>query len=423
MLPITDIQQYGGKAAILRYMNEKLPTMPIPRFVVKQASQGIDSVLAEFKSMKKPVTVRSSSPYEYADFEGIFDSVQEVYHEGNLRAAIQHVEQSAMSERARRYATIHGFTIDERIHTIIQEQSPSPLQGAMMRHPNNPDLIYITCFRGKGRYQQDYRGLVYNDRTGRKEKAAIAIDEKLELRDVKLLVENYKEIESLTEIGEEVLYVEFGLEPLAIYQARPFRKIQTAEFSLPNINSKNSLHTDLAFGITPPDGIVFPVLRSVGNVEISTAIDSACKKMLGEPARVHSYIKYGENEMDWVMDMINLWRMDIESSRTREFFARMMHGHHTQFEAENKEPYCLLTSSAKREDYDVDLTVPQMKALVIGQAQSFLTHGLMRLIKQAEVTFAFDSALVASDLYLKTKTKEDKIRIISNGKEAIAMRE
>ena len=89
MLPATDILNYGGKAAILNYITTKIPDMPVPRYVVKPAEQSVDSVLREFQSMKKPVTVRSSSPHEYADFEGIFESVQNVNNESDLIAAIK----------------------------------------------------------------------------------------------------------------------------------------------------------------------------------------------------------------------------------------------------------------------------------------------------------------------------------------------
>lgn len=75
MLSQDQKQRYGGKAAILMCVQKQLPQMPILPFVVLEHGQNIDSVVGDFNAMRKPVIVRSSSPYEYSDFEGIFDSV------------------------------------------------------------------------------------------------------------------------------------------------------------------------------------------------------------------------------------------------------------------------------------------------------------------------------------------------------------
>ena len=423
MLPHQDILKYGGKAAILLYLARKLPDLPIPPFEVKEAGQDIDTFISRFRSMRKPVIVRSSSPYEYGDFEGIFESVRDVHDQASLEQAIKTVEGSATSERAREYARQNGFAIDSMMHVVIQEQSSSEYSGAMMRHPNNPDLLFINCYLGRGRFEQKYYNFVFNTRTREKADNGVVIN-KLPLEDASFLADQYQRVESLTELTDgEVLYVEFGLHPFALYQARPFKKIETADFEIHDSDKKSSLWTDLAFGITPPEGIVYPVLRSVGANEMEIAIDSACQLLLGsKPSSIH--IEYGDEEMiEWGTNMMNLKGMNPLELTTRNHFAQMMKYHHATFDTGLGEPYCFLTSSAKREDYDVDLTIPSMKALVLGQAQTFLTHGLMRLIKKADLTFAFGPALIASDLYKKTKTGEDKIRIISNGKEALAMRE
>ena len=103
MLPQQDIQRYGGKAAILMYVQKELPGLPIPPFVVLEHGQSIDSVLRDFGAMRKPVIVRSSSPHEYGDFEGIFDSVPSVVNRTSLENAVRRVRESAMSGRAIEY--------------------------------------------------------------------------------------------------------------------------------------------------------------------------------------------------------------------------------------------------------------------------------------------------------------------------------
>lgn len=74
-----------------------------------------------------------------------------------------------------------------------------------------------------------------------------------------------------------------------------------------------------------------------------------------------------------------------------------------------------------REKYDLDLSVPHMKAMITGGMQGFLTHDVMRLLKTADVTMGVNS-LLSKDFY-RNMPSGTEIRIISNGKRAIAMRE
>ncbi|MBI2549007.1 hypothetical protein HYW21_06670 [Candidatus Woesearchaeota archaeon] len=144
MLPQADIQTDGGKAAILDYVKHHIAAHHIPLYVVLEHGEPVSSVKGFFDAIRKPVIARSSSPHEYEDFEGIFHSEHSITTYNGLEAAVAKVRQSTTSKRAKAYAAQHGFTIDERMHVIIQEQSPSSFQGAMMRHPNHPDLLYIT---------------------------------------------------------------------------------------------------------------------------------------------------------------------------------------------------------------------------------------------------------------------------------------
>ena len=90
MLPTKEIQKYGGKAAILNHIRDNT-NLPIPTYVILEAGQSLDSVLPIFQSMQKPVIVRSSSPHEYANFEGIFESVRDVHDQNSLEGAIRKV--------------------------------------------------------------------------------------------------------------------------------------------------------------------------------------------------------------------------------------------------------------------------------------------------------------------------------------------
>ncbi len=426
MLPDTQIQQYGGKAAILMYVKEKLPHMPIPQFVVKEHSHSIGTVMDDFRSMKTPVIVRSSSPYEYEDFEGIFDSVRDVEGKGSLERAIEEVERSSISERAILYAQQNGFNIDERIHTMVQEQSDSNYSGAMMRHPNNPDLIFIAYFSGRGKYSKKYSTFLFNEKTRTSQENGVFYSHSDAKKFSEFLVEKYHEIESIEEISDgKVLYVEFGLEPFVLYQIRPFKEIKTADFEMPQFKDKGQsiFKTDLSFGITPPEGVVYPVLRNVGFSE-AKLICHDMEGLLG--INKPSILEFGHHDGVLRHNLINggPYSGMVGKQEFYEFLNEILKGQNETLNELLGQSYCYMTSSANREDYDVDLSVPNMKSLMIGGMEFFLVHGLIRLVKKADVTVAESYlGLLNNELFKTTKSVEDKVRIFSNGKEAVVIKE
>lgn len=417
MLPNQDIQRYGGKAAILNHIRDNTQ-LPIPRYLVKEAGASLSSVLSSFESMKKPVIVRSSSSYEYANFEGIFESVKDVTDQHSLEQAIERVEESAMSERAQTYAKQNGYSIDEKIHVIVQEQSPSPTYGAMMRHPNNPNLIFISVAGGAGIGIQLYHSFLWDERTKSRAENNIFKTSLFETKDAEFLVEQYKQIEVLKEIAEDyALFVEFGMDPFFVYQVRPFKKIQVADFKLPDEDGEMVLKSDLVFGVTPPDGVVLPVLRSFGRNHAYTLGMAALNP--GMHRGLIDSFNFGLDEMDLPLTLSNICGTEDTEEDKRfnagEFFKswnlymdRSMMG----------QPYCFMSSSAEREYYDVDLSVPNMQALLLGEPRQFLVHNLMRLIKKAEVAICFDHLFIER-FFKETTSYERPIRIISNGREGL----
>ena len=367
--------------------------------------------------MKKPVIVRSSSPYEYGDFEGIFDSIRDVYDESDLIRAITSVEASAKSERARLYAQQNGFNIDDKIHAIVQEQSPSIYAGAMMRHPNNPNLIFITWFSGRGKYQQEYSGFLYDETS-----TSNPVPNRgffwagIEEQDALFLVNQYKKLEALTDIAEGFsLFVEFGYPPFALYQARPFKKIETADFELPNSSSEDVFQSDFVFGITKPDGIVLPAVRSFGVTEA----EMVYRGLTGyAPIRGLEFDGVDEDLKTIMMLSDSILPNSDISTRLSKIVGHWL----GSLDFRIADDYCLMMSSAGREEYDVDLTASYMKTLVLGDTGNFMVHGLMRLIKKAEVTVG-SKTLWRQPIFLGVASLEDKVRIISNGREGIVFKE
>jgi hypothetical protein len=424
MLSNEDIQRYGGKATILNYVKEKLPHLEIPQYIVKQKKDNLSSILTDFNSMKKPVIVRSSSPFEYGDFEGIFESIKDVETKIDLERAILKVEQSAISERAKIYAKQNDFKINGEIHSIIQEQQTPSYLGGIMRHPNNPNLIYINFRTDKGEYRNTYGNFIFDDSSKEfiQEGGRLVQTEKREIRN---LVEIYKEIESLKEIAEgQSLFVEYGLNPFSIFQVRPFKKIETADFKLPfsKLDKKkdNEFYLQrLCFGITPPEGIVLPVLKSVGLNEVITILPMSfpiCE----------DFFKMGSPEAILPFELANIYFAHkfgaMSDKELKENSGKIIENYNLESDKNLKEPYCFITSSIKNDTFDTDLSVPNLKALILGRSENFLTHNSLRLIKKAEVSILGES-LITHPFFKNISSLENKVRIISNGREAVAIRE
>jgi hypothetical protein len=411
MLPTQDIQQYGGKGAILNHIRDNAPDIPIPDYVIKKQGQWLWSIRKELNILQRPLIVRSSSPYEYSDFEGIFDSITDVESKLDLREAIKRVEESATTKRAKKYAEQRSFDIGNKIHTIIQEQMGCKFKGAMIRHPNNPDLIFMNCYNGKSNNRDHYHYL-FNTKTRREEENDIFLSLGISDDTACFLADAYERIEELKEIAEEeTLYVEFGLNPFFVFQARPSGKIETADFEVPEADD-SMLSTDLVFGITPQEGIVYPVLRSISYFESVKEARALYKKYFDGSSE--SVLHLGQLDQiltEGLLDWADHRSINIPTviQNHNEYVDSQLGGH------------CLMMTYTGREKYDLDLSVPHMKAMITGGMQGFLTHDVMRLLKTADVTMGVNS-LLSKDFY-RNMPSGTEIRIISNGKRAIAMRE
>jgi len=296
-----DVQRYGGKGAILNRISERCPSL-VPPYEYKHYEDGMDAALQAFERLKKPVVVRSSSPHEYGDFEGIFASVRNVYDRGTLERAVRTVEESAQSELAQEYARQNGFKIDEKMQVIIHEQSPSEWIGAMIRHPNNPYMFIAQCFDDVDMPALAGSNIGRNYKLREARKKELCAEDEYEIsHDIpdeltRRLIQSYEQIEGCGIAPGYSLFVEFAYEPFAILQARPFKRIETADFEVPRRDSskyktlfkvfdkktqnderrgghtiqecRNVIRSDTCFGITPPDGVVLPVLKSFGTMDL-----------------------------------------------------------------------------------------------------------------------------------------------------------
>ncbi len=439
MLPAEQIQAYGGKAAILNHVKEALPGVAMPGYFVISADESARNHEERAAELGDLLAVRSSSPHEYADFEGIFESEEKV-KPADLEKAVRHVRASATSERARKYAEQHGFTIDDKMHVIVQAQSPSKYKGAMMRHPNDPDKIYMCWWdTTKARLCTNY---LYDETTGKYADSDVFISKGRKSAEARELVEVYKQIEQGTDIAPGyALVVEVGLEPTMVYQVRPFKKIETADFEVPELQGTrgvDGIATDFAMGITPPEGIVLPVLRSFGHMEVNLLAEKGHQLLMPPP---EWNFTWGFNEHFLQSGLMNIGGLMAfgasELGNPMDRVRERLQGHHEENDREIGEPYCFMPTSMDHESYDAidmetfkmirrfydhDLNVPNMEALITTGFGSFVVHDMMRILKKAKVTVGARK-LWQTKFFGGLKTGESKVRIISNGKKAIALRE
>ena len=207
----------------------------------------------------------------------------------------------------------------------------------------------------------------------------------------------------------------------------PFRasedvtKIETADFELPDYNHDEVLWSNFVFGITPPEGIVLPVIRSFGVGNSVHVVKALAQRFSGSGNRS---IQFNGRDKILEMELTNyaMCAGIMGDDKLEEMVAKRMEAWHMESEEHLQgNPYCLMISDAQRDTYDTDLSVPNMKGLVIGQVESFLVHNLMRLFKQADVTVGVP-VLLFDNFYQNTESFSDKIKIISNGKEGIVLK-
>jgi hypothetical protein len=422
MLPERDIKIYGGKGAILNHVRDNLPDMSIPPYVIKQYGQPLDSVLPQFAKMKKPVIFRSSSPHEYGDFEGIFDSLKGVETVDELERAVRFVENSAMSPLAVEYARQNGFVIDEEMHVIIQEESPSKCAGTMMRHPNNPDVIFMHTTSGNP-FSRNHSRFALNERTRRDAKITGTYSKGITKDDALRLAEPYRAIEGLTEIANDYsLFVEFGYPGFVFYQARPFKRKCTADFPISQSISPLKLYTDFVFGVTPPEGVVMPVTKSTSLVHLNGLVNDFNERYKNAEHYGNGLADFNVEEMDAFECLVMNASIKGLHCLSRDGFERIATDRLIAWHDEIEEfmegrKYCLLTDAAHREGYDVDLTLPNMRGLAIYETTNFMAHNLLRLFKRADLVVG-NVPILSGTFFDSARCFSDSVRITSNGREA-----
>lgn len=219
---------------------------------------------AAFNSLSKPLIVRSSHPNDWEGYIDVLPTIRGVTSVEELVYAIDLIKAVAASEELAIHAEDWGQLHSPEVHILLQEQARSSLIGSMVRHPHTQGIIYINHINIEERLRDRYtdwqlavsnEGIIHDySQSGMKQALTHA-------------VRVYEEVENYGILDEEYVYqMEMGLDPIQVFQLRPFKKREnTAHFSLPKIQEDcPHIYSSLVFGITPEEGIPIDFISSFG---------------------------------------------------------------------------------------------------------------------------------------------------------------
>ncbi len=272
------------------YVATELPLIPQARSVVKMPNESIDDVLqrADAKAITWPRLFRSSAEVELYGYEGDFPTVviedfeterakitnpgycgvyskRDIF-DAHVRETIENIENSP--QRLKEEEPGHE-QLPDKIPVIIAEKSQSKIGGTYIKHPNQKDLYLICCTLTDQDYSlnDDYRrsNYAYSSKKGITSlqdpqidliKRSDCFEEEKFRRELTQVISWHDKISGLPLMDKEWSYqIEFGLDPVCLYQVRPFKRIEKAEFQIKHKSDSLERLQPIVIGITPKKGI------------------------------------------------------------------------------------------------------------------------------------------------------------------------
>ncbi|MDA3836339.1 MAG: hypothetical protein PF542_01840 [Nanoarchaeota archaeon] len=299
------VNKYGAKAGINMYIKSELPKIPQAKNIVKTPRESIDDALerAEREGVGWPRLFRSSAKAELWGYEGKFStkevesfeefekkmqgrvmyggvSNRDAYNR-DLRELIGSIESSS-SDLKEDNPKLHG-SLPDKIPVIFAEKSDSSIVGTYIKHPNKDDFYHITITNSSSLVPQ-FRNIIDPERSmyisnkGKVNRLTVPqifgsekyhspnnLDFNLK-KELEKVVSWHDKFVSLPELDENWAWqVEFGLDPIMLYQFRPFKIKEKADFIIdsPNVDKPNIY----MIGITPKEGINVQVEKDIFNNE------------------------------------------------------------------------------------------------------------------------------------------------------------
>lgn len=281
------VHRYGAKAGVLMYVARELPAIPQAAMVVNYIGEPVDNFLerADAVPILWPRLFRSSAVSELQGDEGRFHTElvdgfdeghervawndknfsiyrNEEYFERGIREVVRKVASSAQNyDEDGRDSQNPG---PDEINVIIAEKSPSRYVGTLIKHPNQDNLQLMTISDTEFARRDDplrflfrstfsYRNEVGVRSLGNFSQRQIQLTPSL-VKDLKEIATWHDRIAALTEMDAKWAYqIEFGAEPVCLYQVRPFKPVEYADFRLGKSNV--SKHGTIVIGITSREGV------------------------------------------------------------------------------------------------------------------------------------------------------------------------
>ena len=291
------VHKYGAKAGILKHVKKHLPAIPQVDSIVKLPEESVDAALerADKERILWPRMFRSSSVFELmVGSEGVFPSKWlDGFKEG--KAKIQNPTYRGPYSSPETFEHFVRYTIQDIafapknlkehepgehddlpdvIPVIIAEKSPSSITGTFVKHPNQEGVYIISASVAESldgwdpqhstyiyRAGEGVKQFKYFTRGGVEECEDISDKAKARIHDeISQVVSWHDMIASLPEMDDQWSWqIEFGLDPVCLYQVRPFKPLEKADFVI-----ADPTHLDLpvlVFGVTK--GIDLRVERNV----------------------------------------------------------------------------------------------------------------------------------------------------------------
>jgi hypothetical protein len=255
MITTEKIQRGGSKLEITREILESGLDLPVPVSAWRYYGNDLAPLEAAFQRMKKPVIVRGSHKNDYHGFIDVVPTLNDVMTIHQLEKAVKIIESEVQSEEVQIHCADWQQPFTPEVHILMQEQSPSPLNGSMLRHPHKKEGYYVQyrnmrdIERWRNPVSYARQNIPMEDFFQAESHLGVSEDE------VKQAISMFQKLEASGVLEKDWAYqVEFGLEPLMFFQARPFKKIEPAlSFEIPAF--ENAVESYDAFGITPPEGV------------------------------------------------------------------------------------------------------------------------------------------------------------------------
>ncbi|HYD03748.1 MAG TPA: hypothetical protein VEC16_05620 [Alphaproteobacteria bacterium] len=261
-----NIQLYGTKAAVLDYIKNSTPGIPIEPYILIPKGEPWKKYEDKIQSLGSSL-VRSSSPIEGLKDKSFAGLLHTTDFYGD--SSVEEVMNSVNSDVIKKYMQIHDLSSPVEMIPFFQKKSQSDWNMGMMRHPHRDNLIFISgkqAYRNKNVLYDEDSKKFYDANNYFSSLYTREESEELPEKQIQQALEYYKHIESLEKFQTGYVYnMEFGTDPLSIYQFTSFKPKQKANWENKKESyseyPKEKLSTKkLVFGITNPEGLELKVI-------------------------------------------------------------------------------------------------------------------------------------------------------------------